>query len=356
LIPAARRAHNARFDSGPREVAMIIRKRAYARAGFIGNPSDGYHGKTLAFTIGNYWAEVVLYESPELTFYPSAQDHAVFESLDHLLDDVRRTGYYGGIRLLKAATKSFAEHCARTGVDLPRRNFTVRYETSIPRQVGLGGSSAIITAAMRALMEFFDMPIPDHVLPNVVLGAETEELGLTAGLQDRVVQAYGGLVYMDFDRDHMEAHGHGRYERLDPAQLPPIYVAYRTDLGEESSTAHIRVRELYELGDETVVRTMREIASLTDAARRMLQQGDDEGLAEAVNRNFDLRASIFPIRDDDLAMVRTARATGASCKFCGSGGAVVGTFAGGNTLARLRSAMEGAGYEFIVPQVAPNSD
>jgi len=150
---------------------MIITKRAYARAGFVGNPSDGYHGKTLAFTIGDYCAEVVLYESPELSFSPSSQDHAVFDSLDHLLDDVRRTGYYGGIRLLKAATKSFAEYCAESSIQLPRRNFTVRYGTSIPRQVGLGGSSAIVTAVMRALMEFFEIRIPEQVLPNVVLGA-----------------------------------------------------------------------------------------------------------------------------------------------------------------------------------------
>lgn len=31
--------------------------------------------------------------------------------------------------------------------------------------------------------------------PGVVLSAE-EELGIAAGLQDRVVQVYGGLVYM----------------------------------------------------------------------------------------------------------------------------------------------------------------
>ena len=41
---------------------FLTRKRAYARAGLLGNPSDGYHGKTLSFIVRNYWAEVVLYE------------------------------------------------------------------------------------------------------------------------------------------------------------------------------------------------------------------------------------------------------------------------------------------------------
>lgn len=332
---------------------MIVTQRAYARAGFVGNPSDGYYGKTIAFTMGDYCAEVVLYESPELELRPSEQDQARFESLDHLLEDVRRTGYYGGIRLLKAATKVFAEYCVEAGIELPARNFTVRYATNVPRQVGLGGSSAIITAVMRALAQFFGVNIAEQELPNVVLRAETQELGLTAGLQDRVIQAYGGVVYMDFAREYMEEHGYGRYERLDASRLPPVYLAYRHDLGKESSTAHIRVRDLYDMGDETVIKTMAEIASLADEARRLMDAGDHEGLAWIVNRNFDLRARIFAIREADMRMILTARGAGASAKFCGSGGAVVGTYPGEGVLERLRDAMVDAGYEFLVPQVAP---
>jgi len=296
---------------------MIVRKRVYARAGLVGNPSDGYHGKTIAFTFRNLFAEVTLYESPELEFRPAQQDSAVFGSLEELVASVRQTGYYGGMRLMKAAVKKFAEYCQEQGINLPKQNFTIRYHTNIPRQVGLGGSSAIIMAVMKALMGFYGVAILEHVLPNVVLAAETEELGLTAGLQDRVAQSYGGLVYMDFDEAYMREHGYGRYERLDPSTLPPLYIAYRSDLSQESSQAHLRVRELYNLGDPLVVSTMKEIASLADAAREALAAGRPHELAELIDRNFDLRARIFPISEGNLELVRTARAAGASCKFCG---------------------------------------
>ncbi len=334
---------------------MTVRERTYARLGFVGNPSDGYHGKTIAFTIGEFYAETELYESPELELRPAPQDHAIFRSMEDLADNVRRNGYYGGIRLLKAATKKFGEYCTEEGIELPERNFTIRYDTNIPRQVGLGGSSAIITAVMRALMKFFEVDIPDHVLPGVVLAAETEELGLTAGLQDRVVQAYGGAVFMDFDRDYMEQNGYGRYERLPGEMLPPVYMAYRTDLSQESSTTHIRVRELYEMGDTDVVRTMAEIASLAEVARALMKAGDQEELSRVIDRNFDLRRRIYDLREEDLDMVEAARSTGASAKFCGSGGAVVGTYGDEQMLGQLRSTMEGEGYEFLVPTVAPNS-
>jgi len=50
-----------------------------------------------------------------------------------------------------------------------------------------------------------------------VLSAEAE-LGITAGLQDRVIQVYGGLVYMDFERGLVEQHGHGRCARAGKAR------------------------------------------------------------------------------------------------------------------------------------------
>ncbi len=60
---------------------MIIRTYAYPRVGLIGNPSDGYFGKTIAFTFSNFAAGVVLYESPDLEILPNDKDRSVFEGI-----------------------------------------------------------------------------------------------------------------------------------------------------------------------------------------------------------------------------------------------------------------------------------
>ena len=135
---------------------MIIRTQALARAGLIGNPSDGYFGKTIALTFRNFSAGIILYESPELEIIRAGQDLSRFDSLRDLVSDVRLHGYYGGVRLVKASSKRFADHCRTEGIRVPARNFTIRYETTIPRLVGLAGSSAIITATRRALMWIFE--------------------------------------------------------------------------------------------------------------------------------------------------------------------------------------------------------
>ena len=46
----------------------------------------------------------------------------------------RREGYQGGMRLLQAACKRFLEYCVERGIALPKRNFTLSYETNVPRQ------------------------------------------------------------------------------------------------------------------------------------------------------------------------------------------------------------------------------
>src|SRR5688572_24962650 len=134
---------------------MIITAHAYARAGLVGNPSDGYFGKTVSFIIRNFRATVRLWESPHFEIVPTHGDFARFDSVRSFIKDQRLHGYYGGMRLIKAAIKKFHDHAHQHfDLDLDDRSFTVSFESDIPRLVGLSGSGAIIVAMLRALMRF----------------------------------------------------------------------------------------------------------------------------------------------------------------------------------------------------------
>lgn len=142
----------------------MIDARAYARAGLLGNPSDGYFGKTISLIVKNFGVQIVLYQSPELKIEPQEADCNEFRNIYQLRDTVSLTGYNGGIPVIKAAIKKFCDHCDTAGAKLSNKNFTIRYHSSIPRQVGLAGSSAIIIATLRALMQFYQVEIPLHHL------------------------------------------------------------------------------------------------------------------------------------------------------------------------------------------------
>jgi len=210
-------------------------------------------------------------------------------------------GYYGGIRLIQATIKSFRDLCITANVNINRleHGFRISYSSTIPRMVGLSGSSAIIVATFTALMEYYQITLFElhilragksfslhtntvHVyltytlyisiymlhidLPEFILNIEKNELGIAAGLQDRVIQVYGGVVFMDFsnninnsskciendtndtifntpetsmesflrDKNLQFEYNSSRsckYLPIDPAAVPHLYIAYNLAAG-----------------------------------------------------------------------------------------------------------------------------
>jgi glucuronokinase len=331
----------------------MIETYAYARAGLLGNPSDGYYGKTIALLVRNFRARVLLYPSARLEIRPSKADMPVFENLEDLYTTTRWRGYYGGIRIIQALIVRLVDYCRQEGITLQDRNFTLEYESTIPLRLGMGGSSAIIIAALRALCQYFSLEIPLPVQARLALETETQELGVPAGPQDRVVQVYEGLVYMDFRRDLMETRGYGHYERLDPALLPRLYLAYRTSLSEGTEVFHSNVRERWRAGDPQVVEAMRTWAGYAEQGREALLRRDYATLGRLIDANFDLRASIYDISEGNLRMIRTARQAGATANFAGSGGAIVGSYEDERMYEALAAAMKPLGVGVVKPKITP---
>ena len=255
----------------------------HARVGLLGNPSDGYGGKTMAVTVANFKAEAWVTPTPGVkgvTLIP----HAVYDplrvpSLAALSLIAAREGYSGGLRLMAATLNRFHQWCAAKGVTLPSGGFAVRYHTTIPRQVGLAGSSAIVTALVRALLKFFGygseaaaaaIGLSRDLLPAFVLAIEGEELGIVAGLQDRVVQSYQCAVHMDFHPAGIAKRGHGAYTKVAKGALPPIFLAYAADPS-DSGRIHAPIKQRWLAGDKEVrekgARAKRESASKATGER-----------------------------------------------------------------------------------------
>lgn len=334
----------------------IVDSRSFARAGFLGNPSDGYFGKTIAFSFTEFFVDLRLSESRRLRFVPGEVDDATFDSPAQLVRDLRLYGYYGGIRMLKAVAKLFFEWCEEHSVDVGDVNFTAEYKINIPRLVGLSGSSAICSAMLKALMEFYGVEIPLEERPTLVMNAEKFELGIACGLQDRVAQIYNGVTFMDFEQTFLEANGYGKYERLDPAAMPKLYIAYDPNRAEESGKAHKKVKKLFQQQNRDVVAAMSEFADIARQGRDAIVAGRLEEIPPLVNANFDLRDRIFNVAEENRRMVLEARKCGASAKFAGSGGAIVGTYEDEAQLAALAEALGAIGCRTFKPKIASGRD
>jgi glucuronokinase len=281
--------------------------RALARAALAGNPSDGFGGAVLAVCV------------PELAAVAEARPAAQARS------EPPST-------LVDAAIARFGrEPCA------------VHWATEVPREVGLGGSSAIVTATVRALCALHGHVLAPDALAELVLAVEVEDLGIAAGPQDRYAQAHEGLVLMDF------AGARPHVERLDPALLPALYLAWRPDAAEASHAVHGGLRD--RASDPPLRAGMARLAAHARAARDALLGGDRAAFAHALDASFDERAALLELDPRHVAMVRAARSAGASANYAGSGGAIVGTLPPSG-LEPVASALRALGCEVIAPSLA----
>ena len=113
--------------------------------------SDGFGGKTLSFLLKNFQAVVTITElsstpssntQPKITILPNPKhDKTTFSGIEDLYNHSHIHGYYGGVRLIQAACKLFAQRCLNnqniksTLQSRQTKDIEVSYETEIPRMV-----------------------------------------------------------------------------------------------------------------------------------------------------------------------------------------------------------------------------
>ena len=118
----------------------------------------------------------------------------------------------------------------------------------------------------------------------------------------------------------------------------------------------MKVKKLFQQQNHEVVAAMSEFADIARQGRDALVAGDFAKLPALVNANFDLRDRIFHVAEENRNMVMVARSTGASAKFAGSGGAIVGTYEDEAQLRRLKADLKAIGSETFVPTIATSAD
>ncbi len=306
---------------------MEVRATASARVGLVGNPSDGYGGAVLAAPVPDLAAEVALTEADRLCVEGPA-DEAAWPAVSALVAHVDRYGHEGGQRLVTAAVARLA----RTATEVDDRPFRVRWSTTIPRSVGLAGSSALVVATLRALTSSWDLELAPDALARLALEVERDELGIAAGLMDRAVQATGATVLVE---------GDGFRVVRAPAPVP-LVVAWDPAGAAPSGRYHAALRRRFDDGEPGVVAAMQELAGLARRGAEAVEAGDAAGVAELVGATWRVRRRLGAVAPAHEALVDAAARSGLAATSAGSGGSVVAVATDPGAADRLRAAAPGA--------------
>jgi glucuronokinase len=248
--------------------------------------------------------------------------------------------------LVLAALRRFA-NTRPTAIDDRARagGLTLECSTTVPRQVGLAGSSAAIIATLRSLVEMFGAPIDPFELAEVALATEVEDLGIAAGPMDRVIQSYERVMLLELAGPRTP----DCYQAIDGALVPPVLVAWTPRVGRPSGLTHSDLRRRWEAGDPSVLAAVAELRRVVDRGLDAMRRADADAFADEVDRNYALRLSVTDVTPDDAAMVALAHELGAAAKLCGSGGAVLVAPRSGVSLEAIRAAFAEAGFESCRP-------
>ncbi len=296
--------------------------RAQARIGLLGNPSDIYGGFGLGLAVRELSVTVTLTDAAATTL-PN--------------------------ELLRAGWELMQDELRAAGRDPALRPFALTSTTNIPFQAGLSGSSALLVAALRAWSRWFALPLAPLRIAELAWRAENERLGIRAGPLDRLVQAHDGLLAMDFAAPFAP----GAVQQLDPASLPPLLVAWHGQPTQSSGDVHAPVWARFQAGDTTVRATMAQLAANAREGRDALRRGDLDAFRACINRNFDLRATVFAIAAVDRELIELGRSLGAATKFPGSGGAVLFACRDDAHRDTVEAACRARGHTTLRPTVQP---
>lgn len=328
---------------------MLVRSRAPLRLGLAGGGTDvspycdEFGGSVLNATIGHYaYASIEPAESGSVEFVSRDQSESTKYPADSRLEPD------GKLDLLK-----FVHNCAvrqfNGGKSLSLR-LTTRVD--VPSGSGLGGSSTLVVAALRAYAEWLNYAIDDYDLAHTAWVLEREEAGLKGGRQDQYAAAFGGFNYMEFASGGRVLVNPLRIRESIVSELEASLLLFYT--GDSRASAKIIAEQTknVETGNRQAIDAMHLIKQEAVRMKEALLRGDFNLLHEVLRRSWEAKKQMASgIVNPKIEMLyQRALDAGAYCaKISGAGGGGFMMFLADPMLkGQVAEALQGAGGNGVI--------
>ncbi|MEW6059566.1 MAG: GHMP kinase [Actinomycetota bacterium] len=291
-----------------------VHATAPLRISFVGGGTDLPHwfrnhgGAVLSATIDHY-AHVTV--EPRDDTQIRIRDLRLEQLVEYHLD--ASPVYDGVVDLAKAAIERVGVH---RGVDVDVRS-------DAPPGSGLGGSSALVTAAVGALAAFGRRTHSRDEIARISYTIEREDLGIAGGWQDQYAAAFGGFNLIEFSADGATV----TPLRVEPAVLAELQTSlmlcYTGGVRVNLGLIDTQIR-LYHEGREETIQGMKQLQAMAYEMRDAVESGDLDDLGAMLHEAYESKKRMNPHIADGTAIERlleVARESGAvGGKICGAGG------------------------------------
>jgi hydroxymethylglutaryl-CoA reductase len=216
---------------------------------------------------------------------------------------------------------------------------TIEVIPHVPRAMGLGGSSALAVAVIRALDKAYSLNLSDAVVNELAFECEKAAHGTPSGI-DNTIATYGSpLVYQKIDK--------ATFTELRLSEPVPLVIGIT---GKESLTANTvaKVRKSWETNRTRYESIFDQIANLTVAGVDALKAAHYTELGELMNLCHGYLNALqlsTPELEDLIHIARNNGALGAKLTGGGGGGSMIALCP--DDPDRVKAAMEAAGYKAL---------
>lgn len=262
----------------------IVRARAPLRVGFAGGGtdvspySDIYGGMVLNATI-NMFAHCTISQLTE--------NSSTLRSLDlekESLISRNITSQNDSQLLLHTAVYNKISKVYFDGAQL---NIDVSTHSDAPPGSGLGSSSTLVVAMLKAYQEYFGLPLGEYDIAKLAFEIEREECGLVGGKQDQYSATFGGFNFMEFSADKTIVNPL-RIRAAIRNELESHMLLYFTGISRNSSDI-ISDQILATQSDGGQLEALHRMKSIAVSMKEVLLKADIQGMRELLNNGWEAK-------------------------------------------------------------------
>ena len=324
---------------------MIIRAKAPLRIGLAGGGtdvspySDIYGGCILNACITMYaYATIEPRKNGKIEFIcADRNERGVFDSKEYLEID-------GKFDLLKGVYNRLVKDYIKKPL-----SFTITTYVDAPAGSGLGSSSTLVVAIVKAFQEWLNLPLGDYDLAHLAWSIEREDLKMAGGKQDQYAAAFGGFNFMEFKGDKVLVNPL-RIKKEYTNELELNMLLYYTGTSRLSAEIIKSQSENAKNNNEKAIEAMHKIKQYSYDMKEALLKGDLYRMGDLLNDGWKYKKQMSssisnPVIDNIYETAIKAGATGGKISGAGGGGFFM-FYCPDNTRYQVIEALQKLGGEF----------